>query len=44
MKTEHVALLVGAAVLGVIGVYLVAHLAGSVKPAPSIDDQLNAYR
>lgn len=44
MESKHVALLVGAALLAVIGIYAAKHVAGTVKPAVDIDDQMNLLR
>jgi hypothetical protein len=44
MEAKHISIIMGAIVLGVIGFYIVQHIATTTAPAPSIDDQLNALR
>lgn len=44
METKHVTIIVGAVVLGFIGFYLAGRLLHGATAAPSIEDQMNAYK
>lgn len=43
MQSKHIAILIGATLVGVIGFYIVRQV-GKITPAVDIDDQLNALR
>lgn len=44
METKHLTVIIGAAVLAVLGIYVIAHVAKGITPAVDIDDQMNRLR